>query len=211
MTLGLLRRWEPVGAATSVLVLAVLVWQVHTTGGAVQLDEQVLDRVGVVSSSWLTALSDLGSPEVSGVVLAVAALHHAFFSGRWWPILLAMSNGAVTAAVVLAIKAVTARRGPDGLPLDGYPGYFPSGHTATAAVCFGTAAYVIRAGHTSVSRVEDTAVVVGLLVGVAVGTATILTGNHWLSDVVSGLAVAVVLLVLSFAALRRSCATARPG
>lgn len=203
MTGGWLRRWEPAAVAVSLLVVAVLIWQVHTGGGVVRLDDRVFARVGVVASPWATAISALGSPELSAVVLGVAALHHAFFAGRWWPIALAAANGATAGLVVLVIKALTARRGPGQLPLDGYPGYFPSGHTVTAAVCFGTATYIVRRGRVTVTRAEDTAVVVGLSVGVAVGTATVLTGNHWLSDVIGGLALAVVLQVLGFAVLRR--------
>ncbi|MGI8702263.1 MAG: phosphatase PAP2 family protein [Nocardioidaceae bacterium] len=199
---GWLRSWEPAGVAVSLAVLALLTWQVSTGGGVVRLDEHVYGRVGVVGSPLVTVLSDLGSPEVSGVVLGVFALHHSFFSGRWWPIVLATGNGAMAAVVVLVLKAVTGRRGPGELPLEGYPGYFPSGHTATAAVCFGTATYIVGTSR-RLHDASDAGVGAGLAVGIVVGAATVLSGNHWASDVAAGLAVAVLVLVLGFAVARR--------
>lgn len=208
MRSGWLRTWEPAAVWVSLVVLAWLCWQVVTGGGVVGLDDSISGRVGTVGWPLATAVADLGSPEVSGAVLAVVAVHHAFLSGRWWPLALAAGNGAATGVLVLAVKAATARRGPSGLPLDGYPGYFPSGHTAAAAVCFGTATYValttLRGRRPGESRAGVAAgVAAGLAAGLLVGAATVLTGNHWASDVVGALAMAVVVLVLSFALVRR--------
>ena len=203
MRAGGLCHWEPAAVMVSLVVLAIATWQVHTGGGVVRLDEWVDVRIGTSSAWWLTALSDVGSPEVSGVALAVTSLHQAFFRGRWWPLALAVGNGAAAAIVVLALKALTGRRGPDGLPLDGYPGYFPSGHTVTAAVCLGTATYILAIARRRTSlQASDLALAVGLGSGLVVGTSAVLTGNHWVSDVVAGLALSVVLLLVGFAVLR---------
>ncbi len=214
---GWLRGWEPAAVVTSVAVLAVLTWQVTTGGGVVAVDERLYGRVGVVASPLVTLLSGLGSPEVSGVVVGVAALHQAFFSGRWWPLALAAGNGLGAAGAVLALKAATARTGPGVPVLDGYPGYFPSGHTVSAAVCFGSAGYIVmtarrprgrrrRAASLPPDACEvgvGTGLAVGLAVGLVVGTATVLAGTHWASDVAAGLALAVVVLVVGFATVRR--------
>lgn len=211
-----LRDWEPVAVVTSVTVLALLTWQVSTGGGVVGVDERLYGQVGVVASPWVTVLADLGSPELSGVVVGVAAIHQAFFSGRWWPVILAAGNGLAAAAAVLALKVVTARTGPGVPVLDGYPGYFPSGHTVSAAVCFGTAGYIVvtstrlrgprRRAASPPLDASEVGVVAGLAVGLAVGTATVLLGTHWASDVAAGLALAVVVLVVGFATVRRHLA-----
>ncbi len=211
-----LRGWERVAVVTSVTVLSLLTWQVSIGGGVVGVDHWLYGRVGAVASTLVTVLADLGSPELSGVVVGVAALHQAFFSGRWWPLVLAAGNGLVAAAAVLAIKAATARPGPGVPVLDGYPGYFPSGHTVSAAVCFGTAGYIVatsrrlrgspRSAASPPLDASEVGVVAGLAAGFAVGTATVLLGTHWASDVAAGLALAVVVLVVGFATVRRHLA-----
>lgn len=217
MRRGWFRAWEPATLFVSVAVLFLLTWQVSTEGAVTRLDDRVYGSVGVVGSPLVTVLSALGSPELAGAVLGVVALHHAFFAGQWWPVALAAGNAVAAAGVVLAMKVATARPGPGVSDLDGYPGYFPSGHTVTAAVCFGTAGYIL-AGH----RWRDASavgVVGGLGSGAAVGTATVLSGTHWVSDAAAGLAVAVVVLVVGFATARRpgttasgqGTSTSRPG
>ncbi len=224
MTRVRLRAREKAVVAVSLVVLGVVTWQVAAGNVLVRFDHHVYMSWG--ASTWwpVEAVTELGSAPLSGVVLVLAAVHGAFSAGRWWPVLLAAGTSLAMTLVVLALKTATARTGPGLTELDGYPGYFPSGHTATAAVCFGTAAYitvVLRRRRPPRSRnpvlrgdPADLGLASGLGVGTLVGAMTVVTGNHWVSDVVGALAVSAIVLTLGFAAVRafaNRSAPARPG
>lgn len=210
---SLLSRAEWVVGGMSALVVAVLTWQVMTGGYAVTVDRRVYADVGRHWKHWILWLGNLGSIQVSAVVLAAAAVLSAGLLRRWLPIALAVVNAGLLTVVTLAIKHLTDRIGP-GLVANrpGYPGYFPSGHTATSAVCFGTALTVLllvllarRAARRGVALrlVHWPGTAFGLLVGALVGTMTVLSANHWVSDVVAGLGVAAVVQIVGAALVRR--------
>ncbi|MGC5344574.1 phosphatase PAP2 family protein [Streptomyces sp. DT171] len=85
-------------------------------------------------------LADLGDVQVALPVL-VGAIGYALWRGaRRAPVYAALAMAAVP-AVLVPLKAAFARSGP----LTEATGYYPSGHTATAAVAYCGAALLIRA------------------------------------------------------------------
>ncbi len=211
------------------LVLLLLVADVSSGGSVTHLDLSVVNTIAVSEGGpqWAQTCTDLGSLGVSGAVVMIATLVCAHQLCRLWPLALTAFNVAATGLVVSVLKAAVGRPAPPAAVSDpGYSGYFPSGHTATALVCFGTAAFLAlallrpdlsapdtprsgpagpQAGWDSLIRV---AVGAGLVVGVVVGLGTVLTGNHWPSDIVGGLLVGTVVLVTGFAATRTHVARA---
>lgn len=223
VTPGWLLPRELIVVLLCVDTVALLTGEVATRGGVVRLDTAVYDTLGARSSTVADVVTELGSVQVAGTLLAFACLVAATTARRWWPLLLAAGNSLAASVIVLALKSAVGRTGP-GLATneDGYPGYLPSGHTAAAAVCLGTAVYLTwtawrerprpvphRAAAEVGERPRPTADVsgrctlIGLVVGAVVGSATVVTGNHWVSDVLAGLAVSAFVLVLGFATARR--------
>jgi membrane-associated phospholipid phosphatase len=198
-----------------VAVLAFLTQQVVCGGPLLALDRWARSGTGRLraggSGAWVTPVArfvaDLGDAAVAGTVLAVAALHAAWWLrrrgvARWWlPVAAAAGAGAVVPAVVVPFKALAGRAGPGGGPLDpGQLGFFPSGHAATAAVCYGAAALLVP--HRRRLRAVAAAVVVG-----AVGPALVWCGYHWVLDVVAAWCLAGTVLL----ALRAWLDAAVPG
>jgi undecaprenyl-diphosphatase len=89
--------------------------------------------------------------------------------------------------LVLTIKQLADRVRPAFNPAAATLGpSFPSGHSATAAAFYATAALLIGRHRTRPWR----AVLIGLAVGIAVAVAAsrVLLDVHWLTDVIAGLA-----------------------
>jgi undecaprenyl-diphosphatase len=212
MTRGWLYRREVVGIALSLAAVVLLTWQVTTGGPVVRLDHRVYAALGADSTPLVNGLTDLGSVPVCAVLLTVAAVDIAMSLRRWWPVLLAAGNSLAMTVVVLGLKAAVGRTGPGLSALNGYPGYFPSGHTATAAVCLGTASYIVVTARRQRRRqraepgvrgdASGLATLAGLALAVLVGSMTVVSGNHWVSDVVAGLAVSAIVLIVGFATMR---------
>ncbi|WP_307865254.1 phosphatase PAP2 family protein [Streptomyces montanisoli] len=139
------------------------------------------------------ALSDLGSMPVALPVLALA-LAYALWRGARASVWAAAATMIVVPLLVVPLKIWTDRPGP----LTDATGYYPSGHTATAMVAYGTAAlvlgpYVTRRVTAPAAAVLTTATAVGL----------VLRGYHWPLDVVASGALCGVLLLALAAVLRR--------
>jgi len=203
--------------AASFLLLMLLV-DVVSGGLATRIDESVIDAVAASNGgpAWVRASADLGGLGISGAVVAIGTLVCAQQAWRLWPIVLTSVNLALVGAVVMGLKTAVQRTAPPTAVSNGdYAGYFPSGHTATAVVCFGTAAFLAAAllgegldapatvgSRSGWDRAERVAVGVGLTVGVVVGLGTVMKGNHWPTDVVGGLLVGFVALVTGVAVVR---------
>jgi len=118
------------------------------------------------------------------VPVLVAALAYAAWRGRRLvpPVVCAAAMAAVP-AVVSPLKAAIGRAGPGSLALaPGYPGLYPSGHTATASVAYGAAALLL------IPFVRRASVRLGLVAGTVllnlmVGVALVYCGYHWPLDV----------------------------
>jgi membrane-associated phospholipid phosphatase len=183
--------WLPVVLLT---VLGVLTEQVVTDGPLLAVDRAVrsttLRLVADNPFGWLDTLAewwtDLGSSGVAIPLLVAATLAAALRARSWKPLLSATLAGIALFATVIPGKILVGRPGPEGQPVGpGDWGWFPSGHTSTAGVCLGTAAWLLALGCAS-ARIRRIlySVTAGLCVGV--GLTLIWRDYHWFLDVVAG-------------------------
>lgn len=175
-------------------------WQVVASGPVRDLDERLGRTLAdpAARPSAAQFFADLGAPTVAGPVLLVGvcwAGRRAWRSGaeHWWcaPLAAVLAMVAVP-AVVAPSQALVARPGPTG-PLTGGDGYFPSGHTATAAVAYGA---VLVLWLPAVQRRWARCAVAGCYVAlnVAVGIGLVWCGYHWPLDVLASWCLATLLL-----------------
>ncbi len=210
-----LSRREADGLVGALVLIIAITLDVAAGGLLPTFDIVVRDGLrGLGPDSLIHSVADVGSLGVSGAVAIIAGLMCAHGLWRLWPAILVTCHLAALVLVVGGLKLAVGRGSPSGQqPTWGEGGAYPSGHTATAAVCVGTAAFLLavmmRPGPGSATPTERrrrwrTATVVGTLVGVvagvAVGVAVIVTGYHWFSDVAASLLLSVVILRVGFAA-----------
>ena len=175
--------------ALLVLVLLLLGEQVLLGGPAVRLDTAVETALVPHRDNALVAvariLTELGDPALVvplllvGVVLLPrrgAALRHV------------VVLVAVLAAAVLGLKAGVGRPAAHGAAAHG--GSWPSGHTTTAVVVWGTAARLLLRRPAAVLAAR-------WVVPPVVGVSLVLAGYHQVSDVLAGFALGALLLVLA--------------
>lgn len=179
-----------------VLLFALITWQVVTDGPLLTVDEHVSGDIVRPGRFW-AMLSDFGNVEVAVPVLALAVGYAAWRGraaalDRWWlPPLAGALTMALVPALVVPLKDWTARPSTPVMPPA--VGYYPSGHTATAAVAYGaTALLVLPWLRSSVARRVTVAVCAGLALTVSVGL--LIRGYHWPLDVVASWCLATVLL-----------------
>jgi membrane-associated phospholipid phosphatase len=195
-------------------LLGLCTWQVAAGGPLCSLDGR-LDRAVAGSPAFPSAaaglLADLGDTVVALPVL-VAAIGYAAWLGRrrgvprWWlpPLAAALAMAAVPALVV-PLKSLLDRPAPPG-PLAGESGFYPSGHAATAAVCYGGASLLLLP---HLQRRGGMLLAVVALLNVAVGAGLVRRGYHWPLDVVGSWCLSGCLLWLSDRTSRASAGGAR--
>lgn len=140
------------------------------------------------------ALTQIGSPWASVIVLLLVAVAMAKRRGNLGPILLAAIGVCAVAGTVLPIKALVARPGPGLMHRHVATGYFPSGHTATAFVCYGAMGVLVRLGDPRGRRLEP--LLWGWGAALPVGAAMVYSDFHWLSDVLASFALGAALVWL---------------
>ena len=152
-------------------------------------------------------LADLGNNQVAVPLLALSALIAAIRARSVRPVLAAVAGVVLLLGTVIPAKILIGRAGP-GLPpvAHGAMGVFPSGHTATSAVCLGLGALLLARGLPGWATR-------GVLAGMAVacflvGAALIWGDYHWFTDVVGGWALAALIVM---AALRATGLSGDPG
>jgi undecaprenyl-diphosphatase len=199
---------------------ALLLWQVASHGPVTGLDMRVRDHILVWAATpslgWLAALgrglANLGNQSVALPVLPLVTLFAAWRSRSTLPFVIA-AGAAIALAVVIPLKIWVGRPGPGAVVLgDANLGYFPSGHTADAMLCYGTSALILCVAFPAARLMQRvaTAVAVALVVGTAFGL--LWSDYHWLSDIVGSFCWCGAALLL----LHRFAATAgrprpRPG
>ncbi|MFR9674611.1 phosphatase PAP2 family protein [Streptomyces sp. TR06-5] len=171
-------------------VFAAVSLQVAVTGPLAVADVAVRDALaGSPASHGPSARlaefgADLGAPHIAGTALAAGAVVTARRRRSWEPILLAVLAALSVPALALPLKELFARPGPDGAPLAGYAGYYPSGHTLTAGAAYGVLALLWA------HRAPRAAPVCAALAATWTAAGLVLRGYHWLTDVVAGGALA---------------------
>jgi undecaprenyl-diphosphatase len=184
-----------------VLILVILTVNVLADGPLVGADQRIRAAVQAQAASatwrWLRdswhapaqLIVDLGNyPEAVGVLAAcavvVAARHRTLR-----PLLAAFAAVVLLLATVIPAKILIGRTGP-GLATvgSGGLGVFPSGHAATAAVCWGVAVMLLLPDLPAWTGRAALAAVAGLCL--LVGVALVWCDYHWVTDVVAGWALA---------------------
>jgi len=174
-------------------------------GPLVRVDERV-SRALIHPDRLSELLSDLGNVQTAVPVLAAVLAHVAWrarASGadRWWlPPLSAALLMALVPALIVPLKGLTDRPGTPAVPPA--TGYYPSGHTATAAVAYGAATLLLLPRLHSPRTRRALVTGYGLLVlGVSFGL--VRRGYHWPLDVVASWCLSLILLQLLVATVAR--------
>jgi undecaprenyl-diphosphatase len=199
-------------------VLAFATADVLIGGPLTDLDGQIRAAVQpgpYDAPAWLSLLGALGDLGPAAAVLAIASLTCAQALGRLWPLALVAGNFGAAEVAVLVFKELVGRPGPGGnADPANYPGYFPSGHTTTAAVATGTVVFLAVVGWSRGARLRPAPLVslgCGLAVGVLAAVEAVLGDFHWASDCLGGLALATLVLVVGFATVRPFVGIAAPA
>ncbi|MEU3531160.1 phosphatase PAP2 family protein [Streptomyces murinus] len=190
------RRALLLGIPAPAVLFLLITWQVVGHGPLLRADAR-LSRDLVQPDGFAQFLSDLGDVQVAVPVLLVAA-GYALWRGRgagharWWlPPLAAAVLMALLPALVVPLKDWIARPGTPVVPPA--TGYFPSGHTATAAVAYGSATLLLLPWlRTRTARRSVLALCAVLVLGVSYGL--VRHGYHWPLDVVGSWCLSAALL-----------------
>ncbi|MEY9850193.1 membrane-associated phospholipid phosphatase [Streptacidiphilus sp. BW17] len=174
------------------LILLVLTEQVLTNGPLLAVDRWTRSTVQGWAASlrhwpWVDGTAerwtDIGLPEISGTVLTLVTVVATAWKRSWRPLATGVLAAVVLFGTVIPGKILIARPGPAGAPVaSGDWGWFPSGHTATAAICLGTAALLAAC---VLPRLRRLIYVATTFVCVGVGFCLIWRNYHWLWDVVA--------------------------
>lgn len=204
------------------LGFAYLLWQVKTHGPVTHLDLRLRDgiqsdaRDPALSWMWRPArgMADLGDQSVALSVLFVSTVLAVRLTRSWLPAIVAAAAVAALTTVI-PLKMWIDRPGPSQNVLgDAALGFFPSGHTADAALCYGTSAlllcvFVLPRSPESIrkhGRALSRTVTAGAAVLVLLTIFGLLWSNfHWLSDTLGSLCwCGAALLVIRHFTLRRA-------
>ncbi len=175
-----------------------MTWQVLVHGPLARLDERVSrSLVDTVPRPLSELASDLGNMTVALPVLA-CAMAYAVWRGRRAAALYAGLAMAAVPLLVVPLKEWTSRPGP----LEPWAqGYYPSGHTATAAVAYFGAAFLVS------NRLVPVAAALTAVTGIGL----ILRGFHWPLDVFASLCLSLLVLGVSSSRTRRSSSRTPTG
>ena len=178
------------------LLFALITWQVLADGPLVGVDERLSGAL-VHPDRLSELLSDLGNVQVAVPVLVVA-LAYVAWHGRatgvdlWWlPPLAGALAMVLVPALVAPLKEWTDRPGTPAVPPA--TGYYPSGHTATAVVAYGTAALLLL-GRLRSPAVRRALVVLCAVLVLGTSYGLVRRGYHWPLDVVASWCLGVALL-----------------
>jgi undecaprenyl-diphosphatase len=145
------------------------------------------DRASDAAADALKFITQFGATEYVAIV-AVGVGGWEVVRGKGWSALayLASVLGGVT-ILLNVVKILVDRERPAIRPLANFAAAsFPSGHSATAAAAF--AAFAVVIGRHRSRRVKAAVAGIAALVAFAVAGSRIFLGVHWLSDVLSGVA-----------------------
>ncbi|MFJ5534428.1 phosphatase PAP2 family protein [Streptomyces sp. NPDC093261] len=188
--------WPALVLAAAGLLFLLITWQVVAHGPLARADQRI-DRDVVRPDQVSGLLADLGNIAVTVPVLVLALCWAAWRARRagacrWWlPPVAAAGLTAALPALIVPLKELIARPGP---PVMGpSTGFYPSGHTATAAIAYGAAALVLWPWLTTV-RARRGLLALCAALNLAVAFGLVRHGYHWPLDVVGSWCLCAVLL-----------------
>lgn len=182
--------------AVPLLLLALATWQVVAAGPLLRWDAR-LSAALRHPDRFSELLSDLGNTQVAVPVLVLAAGWVAWRArraglARWWAApVAALTAMALVPLTVVPLKVWTDRPGTPAVPVA--TGYFPSGHTATAAVAYGGAALLLLPWLSS-ARARRAVLWAAWVLVAAVSYGLVRRGYHWPLDVFASWCLSGVLL-----------------
>ena len=195
------------------LLFALITWQVVAHGPLLRLDSRLSNAL-VHPDRFSELLSDLGNVQVAVPVLVlvigyVARRGRSTGTDRWWlPPTATAVLMALVPAIIVPLKDWTARPGTPVVPPA--VGYFPSGHTATAAIAYGSATLLLLPWLSSrAARRTLVAVCAALVLAVSYGL--VRRGYHWPLDVAASWCLCTVLLTALRLLLTRSTRRSSSG
>jgi undecaprenyl-diphosphatase len=192
--------WPLAGLVCFVLLL----WQVASHGPVTGVDIRVRDHIlawsGTPALSWLATfgrgMADLGNPPVAIPVLPIVALVAARRARSLLPLTIAAGAG-IALATVIPLKIWIARPGPGTVVLgDASFGYFPSGHTADAMLCYGTSALILCIAFPTARLVRRASITLASALIVFTAFGLLWSDYHWLSDILGSFCWCGAALVL---------------
>ncbi|MFJ8633030.1 phosphatase PAP2 family protein [Streptomyces sp. NPDC093568] len=177
-----------------------------TDGPLIDLDRSA-SRALVHPDRLSELLADLGNVPVAVPVLAIALAyvtrrHRLSGTDQWWlPATAAAVLMALVPALIIPLKILIDRPGTPAVPPA--TGYYPSGHTATAAIAYGAATLLLLPLLNSV-RARRALLAACAVLSLGAGYGLIRRGYHWPLDVVASGCLCTVLLSLLWLFLSRS-------
>lgn len=199
-------RWWLLPALLTI-AFVLLIWQVKAHGPVTTLDVRVRDRLQHWAKSpsmhWAyrpgRGAADLGNESITLPFLLVVTALAARVSRSWRPVLVGVGAFAGLGTVIL-LKLWINRPGPGAVALGNADlGYFPSGHTADAVLCYGTSALLLCAfvipdigtdapirGHYT-RRLRQAIIAVAAVLVLVIICGLLWSNFHWLSDTVGSL------------------------
>lgn len=174
------------------VLFGLLAYLVRTNSHLIGFDNGVArwgqQHASALSTHGLNAVTDLGwIYPVAGLCVLLALAETIRTRSRWVIPFLILALGGEE-ILTLTIKTVIDRARPTlfNPASAGLGPSFPSGHSATAAVFYASAALLLgrRRGHAARTLLAGLAAAIA----VAVAASRVLLDDHWLTDVIAGLA-----------------------
>ena len=172
------------------VVFAVLAYLIRTNAYLLGIDNGVAKwgnrHATATSTHVLNDVTQLGGIYLVVGLCVVLAVAETLRQRSVWVVLFIVSVMGGEEILTLSVKQLADRVRPTFNPAAATLGpSFPSGHSATAAAFYATAALLIGRWRPRSTR----ALITGLAAGIAVGVAAtrVLLDVHWLTDVIAGL------------------------
>jgi undecaprenyl-diphosphatase len=173
------------------VLFGVLAYLVRANSHLIGIDNGVAKwgnrHASTLSMHILNGITQLGSIYTIVVLCVVLAVAETIRERSVWvvPFIVAVMGGEEI--LTLTVKQLADRVRPTFNPAAATLGpSFPSGHSATAAAFYATAALLLGRWRARPARAVLTGLAAGL--AVAVAASRVLLDVHWLSDVIAGLA-----------------------
>jgi len=196
------------GGSPALLIAALVVFVLVTVdvlagGPLTHLDRSVsawARSTGLVGPGWeppgrmvADQLVNFGAAEVAGVIVLVAIGWICVRGRTVGPLVRLAVLAGVTASIVLSLKYGTGREAPSGVEGSQQFVSYPSGHTATAVILWGTL-YSVVAEYSRYGVSRQVAWLLSWLAPLLVMVGMVLRDYHWVTDVVAAAALCTVLL-----------------
>ncbi len=204
--------WRPfvAGAAIAALALALMVWQVVVRGPFIAADWHVHELLEPhvpegTGKTLLNVLSRPGQRWLTVPILLAAGAFVAWRQRRPQPVIAVLVGLGAAYLVGKAVKDGLGRTPPyrDIDILHGVGEAFPSGHAANAALTWALLAVLLfgRRGLRPDPRLLRRGLLAAALLAAVVGAIMVVMDYHWLSDIVGGWTVGLLVLMLTMLAL----------